>query len=309
MKKTIKLGTRRSKLALWQAFHIKDLIESKTDLMVQIVEIDTKGDLVLDKSFSKIGSKGLFTEELEALLQSGELDIVQHSAKDVQASLPADLELIAFTSREKANDVLISYNPDLQLNPDSDFVVGTSSTRRVAMLRHFYPKVKTVEMRGNLQTRMQKLKDGQADAILLAFAGAHRMGLDSHMVQQLDMNTFTPAVGQGSVAIQCAVSLNEQVKNKVIEACNDKTTQKCIETERAFLKHLEGGCSIPIFGYAKMMNDNIEISGGIISLDGRVLLKENLAGNDPNQLGKQLAENLIQKGAQKILDDIKLANR
>lgn len=304
MTKPIRLGTRRSKLALWQASHIKDLLE-KNGMEVQIVEIDTKGDIVLDKAFSKIGSKGLFTEELEVMLRSKNLDIVQHSAKDVQATLPLDLELIAFTKREIANDVLISFDKNLVLEQNSSFVIGTSSTRRVAMLKHFYPNIKTVEMRGNLQTRMEKLKSGQANAILLAYAGAHRMGFNENMVQLMDMVSFVPAVGQGSIAIQCATHLNSNLKERIKTACNDPNTELCITTERAFLQKLEGGCSIPVFGHATHQNGNIELTGGIISLDGQKILKDKIVGTNPLEIGNVLAKKLLNQGADKILAEIK----
>ncbi len=302
--KPIRLGTRRSKLALWQAYHIKDLLE-QNGLPVEIIEIDTKGDIVLDKAFSKIGSKGLFTEELEVMLRSNELDIVQHSAKDVQATLPTDLELIAYTKREIANDVLISFDKNLVLDQNSSFVIGTSSTRRVAMLKHFFPNIKTVEMRGNLQTRMEKLKNGQANAILLAYAGAHRMGFNENMIQLMDMATFVPAVGQGSIAIQCATNLNSNLKNLIKTACNDSTTELCITAERAFLQQLEGGCSIPVFGHATLQNGHLELTGGIISLNGKKIIKEKLIGSNPTEIGKNLAKNLLSLGADTILTEIK----
>jgi hydroxymethylbilane synthase len=214
---TIKLGTRGSKLALWQAYFVKETLEAG-GLPVEIVIIETKGDQILDRSLSKIGSKGVFTEELEEKLLSGEIHIAQHSAKDLQSDLGENFEIIAFSEREKVNDVLISFDKSLTLESGQPFVVGTSSTRRVAMLKHFYPHIKTVDMRGNLQTRMGKLESGVCDALLLAFAGVHRMGYEEHIAQLITTDTFTPAVGQGSVAIECAVNLDADIKEKS-EAC------------------------------------------------------------------------------------------
>ena len=301
----IKLGTRGSKLALWQANDVKEMLE-KVGLAVEIVIIETKGDKILDKSLSKIGSKGLFTEELEEQLISETIDIVQHSAKDLQAQLPEGLELIAFTNREKTNDVLVSFDKTITLSKKADFIIGTSSTRRIALLKHFYPNIKTVDMRGNLQTRFRKLEEGNADAMILAYAGVHRMGYEKNIVETLDLETFTPAVGQGSIAIECALSLSLELKERIRVACNHEKTEQCLLTERAFLKTLQGGCSIPVFGLATMLNGNqIRFTGGIISLDGQEMLKENMTGTDPELLGWQLANHILNIGGDKILEEIK----
>ncbi|PWK27989.1 hydroxymethylbilane synthase [Arcicella aurantiaca] len=323
----IKLGTRGSKLALWQAYFIKETLE-KGGLEVEIVIINTKGDQILDRSLSKIGSKGVFTEELEEQLRSGAIDIAQHSAKDLQSELADDLELIAFTEREKVNDVLVSFDKSLSLESGKPFVVGTSSTRRVAMLKHFYPHITTVDMRGNLQTRMGKLESGVCDALLLAYAGVHRMGYMEHVAELISTDKFTPAVGQGSVALECAVSLDPEKKAKIRELCNHPETEQQLLAERAFLKRLQGGCSIPVFGLATTVNseqlavnsevtaenssnlltDNcslITVTGGIVSLDGSEILKETVTGNNPLELGEALAEKILSLGGDKMLADIK----
>ena len=255
---TIKLGTRGSKLALWQAEYIKETLE-RGGLSVEIVIINTKGDQILDRSLSKIGSKGVFTEELEEQLRSGAIDIAQHSAKDLQSELSDDLELIAFTEREKVNDVLVSFDKSLSLESGKSFVVGTSSTRRVAMLKHYYPHIQTVDMRGNLQTRMGKLESGACDALILAYAGVHRMGYEEHIAELISIDKFTPAVGQGSVALECAVSLNPEEKARIRELCNHAETEQQLLAERAFLRRLQGGCSIPVFGLASVISEQ---SGG-----------------------------------------------
>lgn len=303
---TIKLGTRGSKLALWQAYFVKETLEAG-GLPVEIVIIETKGDKILDRSLSKIGSKGVFTEELEEKLLSGEIHIAQHSAKDLQSDLGENFEIIAFSEREKVNDVLISYDKSLTLESGQPFVVGTSSTRRVAMLKHFYPHIKTVDMRGNLQTRMGKLESGVCDALLLAFAGVHRMGYEEHIAQLITTDTFTPAVGQGSVAIECAVNLDADIKEKIRSLLNHPHTEKQLLAERAFLKRLQGGCSIPVFGLAQYdaETDTISMTGGIISLDGKEIIKEVISGSNPEEVGVVLAEKILDLGGGRILQEIK----
>ena len=307
---TIKLGTRGSKLALWQAEYIRETLE-RGGMSVEIVIINTKGDQILDRSLSKIGSKGVFTEELEEQLRSGAIDIAQHSAKDLQSELSDDLELIAFTEREKVNDVLVSFDKSLSLESGKPFVVGTSSTRRVAMLKHFYPHIQTVDMRGNLQTRMGKLESGVCDALILAYAGVHRMGYEEHIAEVISTDKFIPAVGQGSVALECAVSLDPIKKAKIRELCNHVGTERQLLAERAFLRRLQGGCSIPVFGLAesRVLKDNsnsqLELTGGLVSLDGSEMLKETITGNDPEMMGEQLAENILSLGGDRILREIR----
>lgn len=303
---TIKLGTRGSKLALWQAYFVKETLEAG-GLPVEIVIIETKGDQILDRSLSKIGSKGVFTEELEEKLLSGEIHIAQHSAKDLQSDLGENFEIIAFSEREKVNDVLISFDKSLTLESGQPFVVGTSSTRRVAMLKHFYPHIKTVDMRGNLQTRMGKLESGVCDALLLAFAGVHRMGYEEHIAQLITTDTFTPAVGQGSVAIECAVNLDADIKGKIRSLLNHPHTEKQLLAERAFLKRLQGGCSIPVFGLAQYdaETNTISMTGGIISLDGKEIIKEVLSGSNPEEVGFALADKILDLGGGRILQEIK----
>ena len=298
---TIKLGTRGSKLALWQAEYIRETLE-KGGLQVEIVIINTKGDQILDRSLSKIGSKGVFTEELEEQLRSGQIDIAQHSAKDLQSELSDDLELIAFTERERVNDVLVSYDKSLRLDSGKPFVVGTSSTRRVAMLKHYYPHIQTVDMRGNLQTRMAKLESGVCDAIILAYAGVHRMGYEEHIAEMLSTDKFTPAVGQGSVALECAINLDPEKKAKIRELCNHAETEQQLLAERAFLRRLQGGCSIPVFGLSQKSGT---LMGGIVSLDGSEILKETIMGNNPLEMGEALAEKILSRGGDRILKEIK----
>jgi len=302
----IKIGTRGSRLALWQAYYVQNLLE-KGGLSTEIVIIETKGDQILDRSLSKIGSKGVFTQELEDQLRDGRIDIAVHSAKDLQSELDDDLELIAFTERERVNDVLVSHDTSLSLGSGASFVVGTSSTRRVALLKHFYPHIRTVDMRGNLQTRLRKLEEGQCDAILLAFAGVHRMEYDSLISEHLSLNEFTPAVGQGSVAIECGQEMKKDKREKVRALLNHPDTETCLLAERAFLRRLQGGCSVPVFGLASLENETVSMTGGVVSLDGQQLLKHTVNGlaSAPQNVGIQLAELLLAAGAADILTQIK----
>ncbi len=302
----IKIGTRGSKLALWQAYYAQEKL-SKIGLESELVIIETKGDKILDRSLSKIGSKGIFTEELEDQLRTGDIDIAVHSAKDLQSTLDADFQIIAFTERERPNDVLVSHNLSLSLKSGEKFIVGTSSTRRVATLKNLYPHIKTVDMRGNLQTRLQKLTDGHCDALLLAYAGVHRMEYDDKIAEHLLLDEFTPAVGQGSVAIESAVNLDPEKIKLIRSALNHQKTEYCLKAERAFLKKLEGGCSIPLFALATLNGENIEMRGGIVSLDGSESIRKSCTGliNNPEKVGTDLAEMLLEAGAGKILFEIK----
>ena len=305
MNKIIRIGTRGSKLAMWQAQYVADLIKP-SGYTTEIVSIDTKGDKILDVSIAKIGSKGVFTEELEAKLLDGSIDIAVHSAKDLASDLPEELELIAFTEREIANDVLISTNKDLNLKSDK-IKVGTASTRRVAFLKHFYPQLETIAVRGNLQTRIKKMEEGECDALLLAYAGVHRLGYDHLIIEKLETSYFVPAVGQGSIAVECHKKLSYDKKEVIQRWVNHVETEDCIRTERSYLKTLQGGCSIPAFGYAHLENNLITLKAGIISLDGKNIIKTKHAStiSESKALGKKVALEVLQNGGDKILQDIR----
>ena len=279
---------------------------TKAGLKAEIVIIDTKGDQILDVSIAKIGSKGVFTQELEDQLLDGRIDLAVHSAKDMQSNLPEGFEIIAFTEREKENDVLVSHDKSVSLK--KNVVLGTSSTRRVSTLKHFYPHVKTVEVRGNLQTRIRKMEEGLCDALLLAYAGAHRMEYDHMIVAELDLDEFTPAVGQGSVAIEVAEKLDPVLKTKIATACNHLETSLRLRAERAYLRVLEGGCSIPVFALANLLGDQLILKGGIVSLDGKERISIVVEGNtdQPEKLGQELADKVFAAGGKVILDQIKL---
>ncbi|QIX60954.1 hydroxymethylbilane synthase [Hymenobacter sp. BT18] len=307
MQTTIRIGTRGSKLALWQAHHVADCL-SAAGFVPEIVIITTKGDVVLDRSLDKIGAKGVFTEELEESLRTGHTTIAVHSAKDVQSTIPADLELLAFMEREKVNDVIVSFDPALDLQRP-DLVLGTSSTRRKAMLRRFLPHATTAEARGNLQTRLRKLEGGQYHALVLAYAGVHRMEYDQLIRHVLPETQYIPATGQGSVAIECARSLDPALKAELRRVLDHAATHVCLTAERAFLRTMEGGCSIPSFALATLSADGREVTlhGGLISLDGQQFIEETqsapVAGAE--ELGVRVAESVLARGGREILDDIR----
>ncbi|WP_460612918.1 hydroxymethylbilane synthase [Hymenobacter seoulensis] len=307
MKTSIRIGTRGSKLALWQAHHVADKL-SAAGLTPEIVIITTKGDVVLDRSLDKIGAKGVFTEELEEGLRTGHVDIAVHSAKDVQSSIPTDLELLAFMEREQVNDVIVSFDPNLDLQRP-DLVLGTSSTRRKAMLKRFLPHATTAEARGNLQTRLRKLEEGQYHGLVLAYAGVHRMEYDSLIRFVLPETQYVPATGQGSVAIECARNLEPALKTELRRILDHPATHVCLAAERAFLRTMEGGCSIPSFALATLAADGetVQLHGGLISLDGQQFLEEIQVAptTAADSLGIQVAETVLGRGGSRILADIR----
>ena len=307
MNRLIKIGTRASKLALWQAHYVADLLK-QAGMDSEIVLIDTKGDQVMEVSIAKIGSKGVFTQELEEQLLDGRIDIAVHSAKDMPSNLAEGLALVAFTQREQAHDVLVSRKGGISLsNPSIPLLLGTSSTRRVATLKHFYPHVQTVDVRGNLQTRIRKMEEGLCDALVLAYAGVYRMGYGELVVADLGLDEFTPAVGQGSVAIELATRLDQSLQQAIIAACNHPETEVCLRAERAYLRVLEGGCSIPVFALAQLTEGELQLKGGIVSLDGKERISLQVAGpiEQAEQLGEELARKVLEAGGKKILADIK----
>ncbi len=303
--KTIKIGTRGSKLALWQAHHISDLLQH-AGVQSEIVIINTKGDQILDRSLVKIGSKGVFTEELETALRNGDIDIAQHSAKDVQSHLPDDLELIAFTKREQSNDVVLSLDKAFSLETPGKRI-GTSSVRRVAFFKKYYPHLEVVDMRGNLQTRLEKLQNGHADALALAFAGVHRMGYQDMIVAHLPVEQFTPPVGQGSVAIEASKKMSKSLKDLIRSAMNDEATENCLLAERAFLATLNGGCSIPAFCLAQLDTNQLKLRGGLVATDGsrEIVFEKTCSVADGVKAGSELGALVLASGGKELLLEIR----
>lgn len=304
MKSKIRIGSRRSPLALWQAEWVVRRLQ-QAHLSCELVPMDTTGDRMLNVAIPEIGNKGVFTMELEQSLSRGEIDLAVHSAKDMPSDLPKGFEITAFTLREKAHDVLVSYREDLDLK--ADISVGTSSTRRAALLKYYYPEIRTNPVRGNLQTRLKKLESGNLDALILAFAGVRRLGLDTLVRHAFPLDTWIPAVGQGSLAIEVSTGLDSEKKSQIKKALNDPNTECCLIAERAFLFKIQGGCSIPAFAYACLNGKTITIRGGIVSLDGKQLIQLELAGPsvEARQIGESLGQQVLESGGAAILKNIK----
>lgn len=303
----IAIGTRKSKLAMWQTHTVAGMLEAE-GMTTRISSMETIGDKVLDTSIAKIGSKGVFTEELEAQLASGETDIAVHSAKDMQSTLPEGFELIAFTDREKVNDVLVSDDPTIDIDDSSRKLrVGTSSVRRVALLRHFYPHVETVEMRGNLQTRIRKMREGDCDALMLAYAGVKRMEYDGLIVKIFSEEEFIPPVGQGCIGIEAATTLAPEKREKIRACLNNAESEACLLAERAYLKKLEGGCSIPAFGLATLKDTTLTLTVGLASLDGSKVLRKVVTGTvaEAEAMGKKAGEYILENGGREMLAEIR----
>jgi hydroxymethylbilane synthase len=292
---------------MWQTETVAGFLNS-AGMETEISSMETIGDKVLDTSIAKIGSKGVFTVELEEQLASGVTDIAVHSAKDMQSQLPEQFGLIAFTEREKVNDVLVSLDDSIDITDSArPLVVGTSSVRRRAFLKHYYPHVAIVEMRGNLQTRIGKMRDGHCDALMLAYAGVKRMGYGDMIVMEFDEQRFVPPVGQGCIAIEAASSLETGKREKIRACLNNPLSEVCLLAERAFLKKLEGGCSIPAFGYAVLDGDELTLTAGLAGLDGGRILRRTAKGSvrEPEVLGKAVGEYILDNGGREMLAEIR----
>lgn len=305
----ITIGTRKSKLAMWQTETVATML-NEAGIETRINSMETIGDKVLDKSIAKIGSKGVFTVELEEQLANGKTDIAVHSAKDMQSNLPEGFQLIAFTEREKVNDVLLSEDKGIDIKDSNKvIVVGTSSVRRRAFLSRHYPHVKIVEMRGNLQTRIKKMQEGACDALMLAYAGVVRMGYEKMIVTEFDTDEFVPPVGQGCIAIESATSISPEKLAQVRDCLNNQQSELCLLAERAFLKKLEGGCSIPAFGYATLNKNEITLTAGLSSLDGSTVIRISRTGKAtaPEELGAGVGEYVLKNGGREMLEEIRKA--
>lgn len=299
--KLIRIATRKSKLALWQANWVRNEL-AKARLPSELVLIETIGDKKLDTAISKIGSKGVFTQELEEQLANGTVDIAVHSAKDLPATLPDEFEIIALGSREDVADVLVSTK---EISLDASLTIGTSSTRRVAQLIKYFPHFNCTPIRGNLETRIDKLAHGDCDALLLAKAGVIRMGLTHLIKHEFPLDQLTPPAGQGSIAIEVHASLNPEKRTLIRTVLNNPDAESAVLCERAFLKKLEGGCSIPVFANATLEGINIHLLGGILSLDGKQYISKKGRSENPKELGAQLAQEVLTDGGDVILSEIK----
>lgn len=297
------IATRGSALALWQAEHVKACLrEIDSSLNISFDIIKTKGDILRDAPLAQIGGKGVFVKEIEEALLDGRADIAVHSIKDVPMTLPDGLIIGCVPKREVSSDCFLSQSWPTWANLPQGASVGTSSLRRQAQLLSMRPDLNITHMRGNVDTRLKKLKGGDCDAILLATAGLFRLDLHARHMQPLDENVFLPAVGQGALGIEC----QEDNYNVLALLANleDRDTRVCVQAERAFLRKLDGGCQVPIAGHAHMTDEeNLVLDGLIAEPDGSVILRGQRAGNaiDAAKMGESLADELLADGGAKIL--------
>lgn len=299
----IRIGTRDSQLALWQAEWVKKNLEANyPEVEFTLVPMKTKGDKILDVPLAKIGDKGLFTKELEVGLLSGEIDCAVHSLKDLPTVLPEGLEIAAFCEREEARDVFLSKDGTSLTALPVGSLIGTSSLRRKAQLQNFRPDLVFADLRGNLQTRWRKLQESNMAGIVLAAAGVKRLGWEDRITEYIPQEIMLSAVGQGSIAVEIAAA-RKDVRN-LLGVLNHRETELAVRAERAFLYCLEGGCQIPIGAYA-IVDQHIHLKGMVASLDGQRVLKISESGDDPEELGKKAAKVLIDRGAMDILDEIR----
>ncbi len=300
----IKIGTRSSALALWQANHVAQLLQKQyPDCTVELVEMSTRGDRILDKPLASIGGKGLFTEELEKAMLDGSIDMAVHSLKDMPTDLPEGLILGAFTKREEPWDVLVSPKYKTVENLPKGAIVGSSSLRRQAQLLRMRPDLQIKPLRGNVNTRLQKLLDGEYDAIVLAYAGLHRLGLGEYITEVFDVDTMIPAVGQGALAIEC---VKGSPMEELLKPLQDKETTAAVEAERSFLRHCHGSCQVPIGVFAKCEKENLKIHGLISDLQGENVYEGVLSVpmHEAEKGGITLAEQLFSDGAMAIIEEL-----
>ncbi|MBI5681597.1 MAG: hydroxymethylbilane synthase [Deltaproteobacteria bacterium] len=311
MKKVIKIGTRGSALALWQANFVKSELEKRyPDCTVELVKIKTTGDKILDVPLAKVGGKGLFVKEIEEALLEKKVDLAVHSMKDVPTDFPKGLHLSAILEREDQRDALIIKGQGARgkgqgfKDLPQGATIGTSSLRRSSQLLNIRPDLKIVRLRGNLDTRIRKMDEGQFDAIILAAAGVKRLGLKNRITELLSPDISLPAIGQGAVGIETRI--DDEDTNKMAAFLNHNETSICVRAERVFLKKLEGGCQVPIAGYGVIENKNLSLTGLVASVDGKNIIKDFIIGSvkDAESLGIKLAETLLNKGAWEILKEV-----
>lgn len=303
MKKFI-VGSRRSQLALTQSKQfIAKLKEKNPGVEIEIKEIVTKGDQIVNVQLSKVGGKGLFVKEIEAALYNKEIDFAIHSLKDVPSVLPEGLTLGCIPDREDARDAFISKGHVKLSDLKEGAIVGTSSLRRGAQILNLYPHLKIEWIRGNIDTRLKKLETENFDAIILAAAGLNRMGWGEDIVTEyLDPETMLPAIGQGALGIECRIDDLETLS--LLATVHNSETEVCTQAEREFLKLMDGSCQVPIAGHAVMSNDEITFTGLIMSTDGKEKYKVTESGTDPVALGAKVADAMQRNGAQKIIETL-----
>jgi hydroxymethylbilane synthase len=304
-KKLIRIATRESLLALWQAEYVATALKNAhPGVEVELVKMKSKGDKILDTPLAKIGGKGLFVKELEDGMLNGDADIAVHSMKDVPMELPEGLHLPVICPREDPRDAFVSNNyKNLDELPEGA-VVGTSSLRRQSQVLAMRPDLEIKFLRGNVQTRLRKLDDGEYDAIILAGAGLKRLKLEERITEMLEVTTMLPACGQGAVGIECREDDDEL--NVMLAALNDPKTSARVRTERAMNRRLEGGCQVPIAGYAELDHGVIVMHALVASPDGKEVVRGSISGypEAAEELGIALAEDLLARGADAILAEL-----
>ena len=301
----VRIATRKSPLALWQAEHVKKCLQQVyPGIEVDLIKMSTQGDKILDTPLAKIGGKGLFVKELEQSLLNGRADIAVHSMKDVPVEFPPGLHLPVIMQREEPRDAFVSNNYKNFDELPSGARVGTSSLRRQTQLLANHASFEIISLRGNVGTRLKKLDQGDYDAIILASAGLIRLGLEERISDRIDTQQSLPAIGQGAVGIECRSDDADMIE--LISALNDKRTQICVSAERALNERLEGGCQVPIAGFAELENGTIKLRGLVGRIDGSEIIRGEISGKaeDAQRLGVELAEDLLSRGADVILNEI-----
>ena len=298
---SLRIGSRGSQLALWQANHVSSLLSVRGH-HVEIEIIKTTGDKITDVALAKIGTKGLFIKEIEEALAEGRVDLAVHSLKDLPTALPAKFELAAITRRELPNDALLSPNYQTIEALPLGARVGTSSLRRQAQLRALRPDVQVSPLRGNVDTRIRKLEAGAYDAIVLAAAGVRRLDRKELIRQVIPVSIMCPAAGQGALGIE--IRADHPAMREVLSFLDDAEARTTTTCERALLEALGGGCQVPIGASAEIHGGNILLHAVVARPDGSTVLRESLTGEDPVWLGKEVAEKLLRKGGEEILHEI-----
>jgi len=305
VKKRLKLGTRGSQLALWQANWIKAELEKKyPEYQVELIKIKTTGDKILDVPLAKVGGKGLFVKEIEEALLDERIDLAVHSMKDVPTDFPKGLHLAAITQREDPRDVVISRGGKKLKDFPYGAKIGTSSLRRQAQLLHVRPDFEIVQLRGNLDTRMRKLNELGLECIILAGAGVKRLGWSDRITEYLSPEISLPAIGQGALGIETRIE--DRGINNLVAFFDHLPTSISVRAERALLKRLEGGCQVPIAAHGEVKGDRLNLIGLVASTDGKKIIKDSVSGRTDKAeiLGIKLAEKLLKMGAWDILKEV-----
>jgi|tagenome__1003787_1003787.scaffolds.fasta_scaffold20918071_2 hydroxymethylbilane synthase len=297
----LRIGSRGSQLALWQANHISALLREQGH-EVELEIIKTTGDKILDVALAKVGTKGMFTKEIEEALVENRIDLAVHSLKDLPTELAPEFEIAAITERENPCDAFLSRHFDSINDLPQKSLVGTSSLRRQAQLKAIRPDLDIQPLRGNVDTRLRKMEEGQYDAIILASAGLNRLGLTRWIREVLPPHTMCPAAGQGALGIE--IRQGDTHTRKHLEFLNHLPTRTAVVAERALLNELGGGCQVPIGAHAIVTGQDIELVGVVARPDGSSVIRETLHGRDPKKLGEELGKSLLERGGREILREV-----